>query len=135
VTGSAKTKHNSVIHIFQILGILKKICQHFYMPCSWWRKCQRLKPGYHLICPSKRSSKIFVWSQYTKGIVSYGCLFTWHQSGWSRSIFLHGFWHCLWWYKGVKGIINQAIYSSVYGKHSGANFESVLHSIRKLHPF
>ena len=96
---------------------------------------QWLKPGYHLICPSKRSSKIFVWLQYTQGIVSYGRLFTWRWNGRSRSMFLHGFRLCLWWCRTVEGITYPVIHSSVHGKHDGANFESVHHSICKLHLF
>ena len=99
------------------------------------RKGEQLKPGYHRIHPSKRSSKIFVWLQCTKGIVSYGRLFTYRQSGCLRSMFLHGFWLCLWWCKWVEGITYPVINSSVHGKHDGANFVSVLYSIRKLHPF
>ena len=140
VTESAKTEqHNSTMQIFQykalnMLGkwmhILKKIVQ-LYTLCS----CQQLKTGYHFICPSNRNLKIFVSLQCTKGIVSYGRLFTWRQSIYSRLMFLHGFQLCLWWCRRVEGITYPVIHSSVDGKHDGANFEFVHHSICKLHPF
>ena len=94
-----------------------------------------LKWRHYFICPSKRSLNIFIWLQYTKGIISYGYLFMWRWDINLWLIFLHGFLLCLWWYKGVEGIIYQVIRSLVHGKHDGANFESVYHSIRKLHPF
>jgi len=120
--------------------------KHWVNNCIFWKKFvdffirlvlgegrgQQLKPGYHLICPSKRSLKIFVWLQCTKGVVNYGCLFTWRWNNYSWSMFLHGFWRQC---RGAEGITYPVIHSSVHSKHDGANFESVHHSIRKLHPF
>jgi len=96
---------------------------------------QRSNTGYHLICPSKRSSKIFVCLQCIKGIVSYGRLFTWRRNGCLWLMFLHGFQLCLWWCREVEGINFPVIHSSVHGEHNGTNFESVQHSIHKLQPF
>ena len=41
----------------------------------------------------------------------------------------------LWRCRGEEGITYSVIHSSVHGKHNGVNFESVHHSIRKLHLF
>ena len=122
---------------------------HWVNNCVFWKnsiysftrlglgegRSQPLKPGYHPFRSSKRSSKIFVWLEYTQGIVSYGRLFTWRRSGRSRSMFLHGFRLCLWWCRTVEGITYPVIHSSVHGKHNGTKFESLPHSICKLHPF
>ena len=113
----------------------KKICSLLYPPCSRWTKRPTVKTGYHRIRPSKKSSKIFVWLQCTKGIVSYGRLFTWRRSGCLWSMFLHGFRLCLWWCRVVERITYPVIHSSVHGKHDGAGFKSVNHCILKLHQF
>jgi len=104
---SAKTKHDSEIQIFQykafkhigwIITCFEKKSVNFFthLVLGEWRG-QQLKPGYHLICPKKRSLKIFVWLQCTQGIETYGHMFTWCQSGCLRSMFLHVFWPYLWW--------------------------------------
>ena len=138
-----KNRTNGAIQIFSIkhwntlgkIAFFERICQLFYPPCSWWRKGPMVKPGYHRICPSKRRSKIFVWLQCTQGIVSYGHLFTWCRSSHSRSMFLHGFWLCLWWCRAVEGINYPVIHSAVHGEHDGEKFKSLPYSIHKLHLF
>ena len=68
VTRSAKTEHNSAIQIFQYKALKYKIIAYLEKNSVNLFTClvlskgrgQRLKPGYHLICLSKRSSKIFV---------------------------------------------------------------------------
>ena len=41
----------------------------------------------------------------------------------------------LWQCRGAEGITYPIIHFSVHGEHDGANFESMHHSIRMLHPF
>jgi len=96
---------------------------------------QRLKPGYHCICPSKKSSKIFVWLQCTQGIVSYklflllSCITTNKVEIHEETSIANDRFNVTW----TNG--HPVIHSSVHGEHDGAKFESLPHSIYKLHPF
>jgi len=140
VTRSAKTEHYSAIQIFQYntlgkkMRILKKICQLIYPPFSWWRKEPTVKTWVLSYLP-KQEKLENLWLQSTKRFVSYGRLFTWCRSSRSQSMFLHGFWLCLRWCRAVEEITYPVINSSVHGEHDGAKFESLPHSIHKLHLF
>ena len=102
------------------------------------RSDNSLNLGNQLIHLSKRSSKIFVWVQCSKAIISYGCYVVKCQSRCLRLMFLNqlmDYDFVLWQCRVVEGITYTLIHSSARGKRDGTNFESAQHSICKLCPF